>query len=115
MTQAAVIGFAVSFVAGPVLCALLLRLRSSVAVLLALAAGVLVSMACALWLEARAPLTALALMWLGWILALAMVGHALYRRATPGTRRWITLGAILATPLPWFGLAAAQLMSQGAG
>ena len=41
-----------------------------------------------------------------------MVGHALYRRLEGRrARRWITVIAILATTLPWFGLATARLMA----
>lgn len=111
MQPSVLAAFALSFVVGPALCALLLRLPSRLRVLLALAAGVVLPMAVALVLELRAPLTSLALMWIGWVCACAMVGHALFRRLSGRRqRRWITLAAILATTLPWFGLATAQMV-----
>ncbi len=112
MSQAALIAFFVSFVGGPLLCVALLRVPGTVILLLTLAAGVVATMSAALWLEAGNPLTSLTLMWLGWVLAVAMVAHALRRRSPRRLHRWITVIAVLATPLPWFGLATARLMTQ---
>lgn len=111
MSSSVIIAFVMTFGAGPLLCAGLLRLPSTLRVLLGLGAVVVVSMGIALWLELRAPLTSLALLWLGWVSAVSMVAHALRRRITSRTaRRWLTVIAILATTLPWFGLATAQMM-----
>ncbi|MEQ5871968.1 hypothetical protein J4E08_19000 [Sagittula sp. NFXS13] len=111
MTASVLTAFALSFFGGPLLCALLLRVRSTLIVLFALATVVVGSMAIALWVETGAPLLSLALMWVGWVSACAMVGHAFLRRlAGPRIRRWITVVTILATTLPWFGLATARLM-----
>ena len=108
--QPTLVAFVVSFVGGPLLCAAFLRMPSSLGMLLGLAAGVALTMAVALWLEDRDPLASLTALWLGWILAVAMVAHALFRRLGKKARRWVFVVALLATPLPWFGLAAAQMM-----
>ncbi len=112
MTWPVVGAFLVTFVAGPLLCAGLLRLPSTLRVLAGLAMAVVVGMGAALWLEPRAPLPSRLRRWAGWVTAVAMVGHALYRRLEGRrARRWITVIAILATTLPWFGLATARLMA----
>lgn len=112
MTGIVLAAFVISFVVGPVLCAVFLKLPSTVVVLVSMAALVVAPMAVALWLETRAPIASLTLMWLGWVAACAMVGHAFLRRLDgPRLRRWITVTAILSTTLPWFGLATARLMT----
>ncbi|EPX83069.1 hypothetical protein Salmuc_02867 [Salipiger mucosus DSM 16094] len=46
------------------------------------------------------------------MLALALVALALRRRiAASAPRRWIAVAGLLATPLPWFGLAYARMMT----
>lgn len=115
MTQAALIGFLVCFVAGPLICAVLLRLPSRLWSLIALAVGVVVTVGLALrWrLETGdAALPSLMALWLGWVLAVSMVALAFKARVTePRQRRWLTVIALLSTTLPWFGLATAQMMS----
>ena len=83
MTWPVVGAFLVTFVADPLLCAGLLRLPSTLRVLAGLAMAVVAGMGAALWLEPRAPLPSLLLLWAGWVTAVAMVGHALYRRLVP--------------------------------
>ena len=74
-----------------------------------------ICMLLALRLQAQAGgtgLVSLGSLWLAWISAVAMVAMALRRLApTVSVRRWLTIGALLATTLPWFGLATAQLMA----
>ena len=113
MTQATILAFLASFVAGPALCALLLRLPAKVWMLALLAAGVGVAGLTALRLQAAGQaMPSLALLWFAWVLAVAMVAMALRgRMPTPRARRWLTIIALLATTLPWFGLSTAQWMS----
>jgi hypothetical protein len=112
MTSAALIGFAITFILGPLICVGLLKLRSSVPVLLMLALEVVAVMALALYLRDRMPIPSLVFLWLGWVTAVAMLAHA-FRRKLPGAeaRRWITVIAALATTLPWFGLSVALMMA----
>lgn len=109
MSAPLLISFLVSFVGGPLLCSALLALPRSLFVLLVLAGAVVVSMTLALRFQGGRPVLSLGLIWLGWVLAVAMVALAVMRRA-PQTRRWVTVIALLATTLPWFGLATARLM-----
>lgn len=112
MTPAALIGFVVCFVVGPALCAGLMRLPATLPSLIGLALAILAATMAALRLQSGgAALVSLGLMWLAWVLAVSMAALALNRRATDARlRRWITIGALLATTLPWFGLATADLM-----
>lgn len=109
MSAPLLISFVGSFIAGPLLCSALLQLPRSVSTLIGLAAGVVVFMALALHFQGSREALSLGLMWLGWVSAVAMVALAVQRRA-PQTRRWVTVIALLATTLPWFGLATARLM-----
>lgn len=109
--MAALTGFAFAFVAGPLIALALLRLPPRLPVLTLQAAGVFAAMIAALILQGRSATGTLAALWLGWVLAVALVAQALRRRLPgPHIRRWTALGAALAAPLPWFGLATAQLM-----
>lgn len=111
MPDPALTVFGLSFVAGPVIVAMLLRLLPRLGVLIMLSGAVICASALAVWLQTRAPLGALAAFWTGWLVAVAMVAQAL-RRRMPGPRlhRLTLLGALFAAPLPWFGLATAQMM-----
>lgn len=106
---ALILGFLASFIAGPLLCALLLRLPPALWALLMLAAALgLATLGALRWQGERAALS-LGCLWLAWVLAVAMLALALLRRL-PDRRRWVTVSALLATTLPWFGLATARLM-----
>lgn len=111
MGHPALIAFVVAFVAGPLVVAALLRLSATLPVLVALSLTVIGAAALAVVFQGRSPLTSLIFFWFGWVVAMAMVAQAL-RRRLPGrtTRRLTLLGALLAAPLPWFGLATAQMM-----
>jgi hypothetical protein len=111
MANPALTVFLVAFVAGPLLAALLLRLPSRVPVLLAFSGGVFLTMGAALVLQGRSTLGSMFALWLGWVLAVVMMAHA-FRRRMPSafSRRWTAVGALLASALPWFGLAVAQMM-----
>lgn len=102
-------GFVACFGLGPALCALLLRLPPALPALLMLAAALALAMAGALRWQGERALASLGCLWLGWVLAVAMLALALLRRA-PERRRWVTVAALLATTLPWFGLATARAM-----
>ncbi|SNS39527.1 hypothetical protein [Antarctobacter heliothermus] len=111
MGHPALIAFVVAFVAGPLVVAGLLRLPATLAVLVALSLTVICAAALAVVLQGRSPLAALISFWFGWVVAVAMVGQALRRRLPGRTPRRLTLlGALMAAPLPWFGLATAQMM-----
>ena len=114
MTQTTMFAFVLCFIGGLVLCAVLLRLPGKVWALLTLAICVVLGMTAALSYRlagADGHLASLVLLWLSWVLAIAMVALALRGKiAAPGPRRWIMILALLATTLPWFGLATAQMM-----
>ncbi len=115
MEPTTLIAFAATFVGGPALCAILLRLPERLWVMIALAIGVVAASAAAIWLQARtgpsALLGSLAMLWLAWVLAVALLAHAVLRRISdPAPRRWVTVLTLLATTLPWFGLATARIM-----
>ncbi len=112
MSAATFIAFALCFVAGPLLYALLLRLGGGLTALLALALAVVASALLALVLQPVAPAPSLVRMWLGWVLAVTMVALALRRQLTAAApRRAIAILGLCATPLPWFGLATARMMT----
>lgn len=112
MTRETLILFILCFVAGPLLFALLMRFGRSMTLLLTLALSVVIAVLAALLLQAQdLLLLSLALMWLAWVLAMAMTAVALQRRIeAPAVQRWIMIAGMLATTLPWFGLAAARTM-----
>lgn len=106
-----IIAFAVNFVVGPVICVLLMRLPARPLIILGMGVGMAAAIFAADRLTEQNGLGAflpLALLWLAWILGVSMMALALRRRfSAPRHRRRITLIAILATTLPWFGLATA--------
>ncbi|MFW2542698.1 hypothetical protein ACN2XU_08660 [Primorskyibacter sp. 2E107] len=108
------LAFVLIFGAGPLLCALLLRLPTRLSVLIGLGLAAIFCVTLALMLQSLGPmrmLSSLILLWLAWVLAVAMTGHAFLRRLTGlRARRWVTTIALLTTTLPWFGLATARLM-----
>ncbi|APX22820.1 MAG: hypothetical protein CML50_07160 [Rhodobacteraceae bacterium] len=112
MSREALAVFGACFLAGPLLFALLLRVGPSRALLLSLAPGVMATALLALALQnTGAALVSLGLMWLSWVLAVAMVALTLHRHAGHAApRRGVTIAGLLATPLPWFGLATARMM-----
>ncbi len=115
METTTLIAFAATFVGGPALCSILLRLPQRLWVMSGLAIGVAGTSTAAIWLQARtgpaALLGSLAMLWLAWVLAVALLAHAVLRRVSdPAPRRWITVLTLLATTLPWFGLATARMM-----
>lgn len=103
--------FLVAFAGGPMLAALLLRLPARVPVLIGFSSAVILTMGIAAFLQGRSALGSLIALWLGWVLAVVMVALAVRRRLPgPRTHRWTAIGAVLASALPWFGLATAQMM-----
>lgn len=114
METPALIAFGITFVVGPLFCAVLLRLPANLWSITGLALLVGLAIAAANHMQKASDAVSfrpLAALWLAWVLGVTMVALALNRRITArSTRRWITLTAILATTLPWFGLATAQMM-----
>ncbi|MBP0484368.1 hypothetical protein [Sagittula salina] len=111
MTGGVIVAFLLSFVAGPGLCALLLRLPPDRGLMTALLVLTVVLAAGAVALQGRAPLAGVLAGWLGWVLACTIIAQALRRRAAPRpSPRAVTITAILATTMPWFGLATARFM-----
>ncbi|MBY6113836.1 hypothetical protein KUW09_02115 [Mameliella alba] len=111
MDSPALIGFALAFVAGPLLAAGLLRLPLEARGIWRLAGLIFLCLGAALLLWAHHALGTLFALWLGWILAVVAMAQALRRRQTSATaRRWTTRGALVSCALPWFGLAMAQMM-----
>lgn len=114
MGSMAFLAFVLIFGAGPMLCSLLLRFEGRVSLLIGLGIGAIACVTLALMLQSLGPmrmLTSLILLWLAWVLAVAMTGHAFLRRiGAPRLRRWVIVFSLLATTLPWFGLSAARMM-----
>lgn len=112
MTLAASLAFLICFVIGPLLCAALMRLPPLLSILIPL--GVLAggsAFAGLRFQSAGDTLLSLGFMWLSWVVVVAMLALALSKRASdPRLARWITVGALLATTLPWFGFATAEMM-----
>ncbi len=115
MTQTTFLAFVATFVVGPLLCAAAMALPGRLAPLIGLAIGVVAAVTLALRWQLQggpAQLWSLVALWLAWVLAVAMVARALQSRLdTPRARRILTILALLATTLPWFGLATARMMS----
>lgn len=112
MTRELLLAFAFCFAIGPLLFRMLIAAEGSPARILLLAAAVVVSTVSALWLQVQGlDLASLLLLWLGWVIALTIVALALFRRLpAPRIRRWVTVAGLLATTIPWFGLATARMM-----
>jgi len=114
--------YLVSFAAGPVIFWILARQRPAkgyftllcvIAVALMVAANVVPRLAAIEGDTSAYPaLTKVMLLWLGWIVVIALCVLALRERLPEGPAlRWsFALGA-MATTLPWFGLYAAQIVT----
>ena len=71
-----------------------------------------IAMVAAFGLLGSRPLVSLASLWLSWVLTLALMVLALGRRAqSPRVRHRSFTAGLLATTLPWFGLATARMVS----
>ena len=120
MSWPVILAFVAAFAGGPALYSVLMRLKGGALVTLGIGACVVGFAVLAMWVTRRpdllrpvpGPLAALFSMWLAWVLAIAMTALALRPRfTTPKGRRALYLTGILATTLPWFGLATARLMT----
>ncbi|SIS53755.1 hypothetical protein SAMN05421759_101284 [Roseivivax lentus] len=112
MTPQLAIAFVLSFAVGPVLFLLLIQPDPTKPLLAALAIGALGAAIVGLRLSDTAPLTGLAAIWLGWIGAVAFIAHTARRLTNrPKTDRATRVAGCLATTIPWFGLATAQMLS----
>ncbi|WP_371225026.1 hypothetical protein [Roseovarius sp. 2305UL8-3] len=115
--------YLVSFVAGPVIFWGLARrcpsrgyftLLCVIALTLMVAANVVPKLAAIEGDTSAYPaLTKVLMLWLGWIVVVALCFLALRERLPPGTahRGAFAIGA-MATTLPWFGLYAAQIVTE---
>ncbi len=114
MFQMTVGAFVVTFIGGPLICALILRLPAKPPTLIVLGVGVVGAVMLALRMQqmgADWAVGSLVALWLAWVLAVGMVALAVRRHMTgPRASRWLTVIALLTTTLPWFGLATARLM-----
>lgn len=114
MTLPLILMFLTCFVAGPSLCALLLRLPGEWPTMLGIGTLGLICAWVAVFLPNLNPrliLWSLAALWLAWVLCISLAGLAFKKRAQSyKAQRWITFIALLATPLPWFGLATARTL-----
>jgi hypothetical protein len=112
MNQTVVFTFVAIFAIGPALCAGLMRLPARKNALMALAMLVITATFAAQGLTGISPLGTLGALWIGWICGVAMFALALSRRFYhPQAQRWITILALMATTLPWFGLATALTLA----
>ncbi|MFZ5963159.1 hypothetical protein ACOXXX_09430 [Thalassococcus sp. BH17M4-6] len=105
------LAFAASFVIGPVTYATLLRATPRGTAFGLLAAGTVAAVLGAFALRQPAPVASLACLWFAWVLAITLFVLALRRRlgTSPAWRPSFVTG-LLATTLPWFGLATAQMV-----
>ncbi|MEC3861382.1 hypothetical protein VK792_08800 [Mesobacterium sp. TK19101] len=120
MTAELLIGYASTFVGGPALYSVLMRLKGGLWAVLILAGLVIATAGIALSQMRHSltgsatpgPLVALFFIWLSWVLAVSMVALSFRSRFTThrGKRR-LFLAGLLATTLPWFGLATARMMA----
>lgn len=106
------LAFAVVFIAGPVLFAILARLPGRALTLAVISGSAVAIVSAALILQSVQPALSLMCLWLAWVLALAVCFMAL-RPRLPGlrARRLAYVAGLLATTLPWFGLATAQMVT----
>lgn len=120
MTAELVIAFASIFVGGPALYSVLMRLKGGVRTVLILAGFIVVTAATALYelrhgltgLSMAGPLVALFFIWLSWVVAVSMAVLSLKSWvSTDRGKRRLFLAGLLATTLPWFGLATARMMA----
>ncbi len=107
------IAFVLSFAVGPLLFLLLTQPEPSRPLLAALAVGAMAAVLTGLRLSDSAPLAGLTAIWLGWISAVAFVAHTVRRMLhRPRTDLATRVAGSLATTIPWFGLATAQMISR---
>jgi len=110
MTDSQFWAFAVTFLAGPFIYLMLVRTQTPL-VLLPLALATLGSTGAAFALSKSQPIWSLGSLWLAWVLTVTLLVLALKQRLTqPRAWRACFVIGLLATTLPWFGLAAAQMM-----
>ncbi|MHA6326946.1 hypothetical protein [Roseivivax sp. CAU 1753] len=113
MTSPILMAFAISFAVGPLLFLALTAPAATTPLLAALAVGTLAMALLGTTLSPAAPLVGLACLWLAWISAVAFVTHTVRRIwDRTGDRGWIRVTGALATTVPWFGLATAQMLTQ---
>ncbi|QFS84572.1 hypothetical protein FIU97_17575 [Roseivivax sp. THAF40] len=106
------IAFVLSFAVGPLLFLLLIQPDPTKPLLAALAIGALAAALLGASLFDRSPLSGLAAVWLGWVSAVAFIAHAARRMMhRPRTDLATRVAGSLATTIPWFGLATAQMLS----
>ncbi|MGR3273273.1 hypothetical protein DU478_03805 [Thalassococcus profundi] len=110
MTDSQLWAFAVTFLAGPFIYLMLVRAQTPL-VLLPLALATLGSTGAAFALSKSQLIWSLGSLWLAWVLTVTLLVLALKQRLTqPRAWRACFVIGLLATTLPWFGLAAAQMM-----
>jgi hypothetical protein len=102
------------FVAGPLIVLALMRRPATVAAVrnlgMATAAAVVLAIAAGL-IGVGAPFLATFLLWLGWVLSMALMGQVLRLMLDRPAAKWPAVVAALGATLPWFGLALAQGMA----
>ncbi|MCR8825157.1 hypothetical protein [Pseudosulfitobacter koreensis] len=114
--------FLIIFGLGPWIFLRLFRLPTTRAVLFGLFAFLVMAIAVSLWLQGVAPVPwganvwatwiGMTLIWAAWIAVLALAALAWRQRdPRPAMRRWIGVIGAMGTTVPWFGLAAARLLS----
>lgn len=107
MTRETLGAFVVCFVVGPALFALVVRAGRRIVVPTAL--GVIAAVVAARFFQSRGvALAEVGALWLAWVLAVALVALALrIRLSAPSPRKLVMVTGLLATTMPWFGLATA--------
>lgn len=106
------IAFGAAFGAGPAIYAVLQRLTPHRLTLLLLGGCVAVGIVAAFAFLGQRPVVSLLCLWLAWVCAISLLVLALRRRAlSPRTRRTSFVTGLLATTLPWFGLATARMVA----
>ncbi|MFD1340976.1 hypothetical protein [Litorisediminicola beolgyonensis] len=111
-TDALILAYGLCFLAGPLIFLMALRADPGRSTALALGILVLAALVLAARLQSTTPAAALAALWLAWVGTVALLARAARARLTdPRTRRWGLVAGLLATTVPWFGLATALWMT----
>ncbi|MCT4609513.1 MAG: hypothetical protein N4A70_09930 [Pelagimonas sp.] len=108
MNQSVVVAFALCFAVGPVLCALALRLPARAKTIGLLAGAVIALVVWGVEIKESQPMSMLFAFWLAWVVGIALVTLALRHHARDRQlKRLLMVLGILATTMPWFGMATA--------
>ena len=112
MNTASLIAFGMCFCVGPMIYALLVRAPAQGRTFVPLAIAVVASITGALVLRQISPVWSLGGLWLAWVLVLSLFVLGLQRRLRSRSAWRVTfVMGLLATTMPWYGLATARMVA----